>query len=669
MYGWELNEFDPFFNYRATQYILDNGINSYLSWNDNLSWYPNGRDISLNSQVFLHITTAISYWIFGMGSELYDFTIIFPVIIGSLTTVVIFFLVRLIGGTSAGLFASLLFSISLPILLRGMVGWFKSEPLGLLFGILSTFLFLYGLKNKNTKYSYFGISLAGILAIFSISAWGGSQFFIIPIGFFIFIIPFFKNDSSVKWKLLLFSTFLLSSSLLFERLSFNFITGSNGLLIISSTIFAFSLLFLKNKNETFKNNFLPIALVIMLVIISITIISDTIIFESTYSHRYLNSINPFLTNSDPLVDSISEHQTVSIGQSFLLHTILMIFSGIGIWLIFEKNIIDEKSSKFIIFAMIFAIAGVYISSTFARLEIFASISLIIFSSIALSILVKHVIKKKNNENKKFIFLPLFIIGIFALLLSPFFILDINPVYVMASAPPTILNGGTMFNIATNDWKSTLEWINQNTDKNAVIASWWDYGYWIQTLGERATISDNSTLSTKIIQNIAKILLDNPESAWNTLNEMEVDYFVIFVTAERLPNEYNGDRLYFLGGGGDESKKNWFIKIAEKNTYEFLYADGFSGNENFWNNTTLGQMIPYSLLGYGDPKTNQDYLEYVPGTIGIYKKEIKFSENDPFNLVYASPSFYNEQSGPVLGVFVYQINKEYLSNNLDLNISP
>ena len=44
-FGFELNEFDPFFNYRATQYIVDNGIGEYFEWNDGLSWYPHGRDI------------------------------------------------------------------------------------------------------------------------------------------------------------------------------------------------------------------------------------------------------------------------------------------------------------------------------------------------------------------------------------------------------------------------------------------------------------------------------------------------------------------------------------------------------------------------------------------------------------------------------------------------
>ncbi|MDF2423567.1 MAG: hypothetical protein OPY09_05085, partial [Nitrosopumilus sp.] len=57
-FGFELNEFDPFFNYRATQYIVDNGIPAYFEWNDDLSWYPHGRDVSSNSQIMLHLTAA-----------------------------------------------------------------------------------------------------------------------------------------------------------------------------------------------------------------------------------------------------------------------------------------------------------------------------------------------------------------------------------------------------------------------------------------------------------------------------------------------------------------------------------------------------------------------------------------------------------------------------------
>ena len=117
-YGFELNEFDPFFNFRATEYIVENGLSEYFEWRDDKSWYPDGRDISASSQVMLHFTAAITYQIFGGNSSLYDYTILFPAVIGSLTIVVIFVLVRLFGGTIAGLIASLLFAVSFPILLR-----------------------------------------------------------------------------------------------------------------------------------------------------------------------------------------------------------------------------------------------------------------------------------------------------------------------------------------------------------------------------------------------------------------------------------------------------------------------------------------------------------------------------------------------------------------------
>ena len=45
-YGFELNEFDPFFNYRATKFIIDNGLDAYFNWHDDMSWHPYGRDVS-----------------------------------------------------------------------------------------------------------------------------------------------------------------------------------------------------------------------------------------------------------------------------------------------------------------------------------------------------------------------------------------------------------------------------------------------------------------------------------------------------------------------------------------------------------------------------------------------------------------------------------------------
>ena len=46
-YGYELMEFDPFFNFRATEYIVENGFIEYFQWHDTKSWYlPEGVDIT-----------------------------------------------------------------------------------------------------------------------------------------------------------------------------------------------------------------------------------------------------------------------------------------------------------------------------------------------------------------------------------------------------------------------------------------------------------------------------------------------------------------------------------------------------------------------------------------------------------------------------------------------
>jgi dolichyl-diphosphooligosaccharide--protein glycosyltransferase len=76
---------------------------------------------------------------------------------------------------------------------------------------------------------------------------------------------------------------------------------------------------------------------------------------------------------------------------------------------------------------------------------------------------------------------------------------------------------------------------------------------------------------------------------------------------------------------------------------------------------LGKTFPFSLAGYVNPNNiQQQSATYVPGMIGIYQKDIKFpSDGDgPLKLVYASPGFTEEKNGPVIGIFIYEVNKDY-----------
>jgi len=668
-YGWELNEFDPFFNYRATQYIVDNGINAYFQWDDNLSWYPHGRDVSQTSQVVLHMTAAITYWIFGGGMHLYDFTILFPVIFGSLSVIVIFALVRVIGGTTAGLFSALFFSVSLPLILRGSIGWFKSEPLGLFLGLLGIYFLLSGINSKNKKIAIAKLIAAGITVPLSISAWGGDQFFIIPIGVFFLTLPFVRSDHKfIIWAIPLFTATVFLVSLNFERLSSSFIYGLGGISLIIPTIFIIICIFIQNKsneNKKTRNGLLFLAFILISFAL-IFIISTMTNFLPLPSYRYLNAINPFMTTSNPLTDSVAEHATTTIQQSFFFHSILMIFAGLGIWLILKNQ--QVKNSGFIkndmiLFLLIFGLIGIYISSSFTRLQVFASLSLIILSSIGLSVLVKEIFN--NTTSKKFknsIIKLSFFAGIIILLVIPISFPSNSNWIAAAKAPPTILNGGSLYPIATNDWLESMEWIKNNTPKDAVIASWWDYGYWISTLGERASINDNSTLNDSIIKNIAKMFISSPKDAWQMLTDMKADYVLVFVAGERLLVDDNSQQpLYILQGGGDESKKQWFIKIAEGSQAQYLESDGISGTDYFWNDTMLGKMFPFTPLGYVNFQTNEQSATYQPGFVPIYVKDIKYpsDSNGPLQLVHTSPSFNAEKGKAMLGVFIYKVNKDFV----------
>jgi dolichyl-diphosphooligosaccharide--protein glycosyltransferase len=315
----------------------------------------------------------------------------------------------------------------------------------------------------------------------------------------------------------------------------------------------------------------------------------------------------------------------------------------------------------IAFALILGIVGVYVSSAFVRLEVFASISIIILSSIGLSILTKEIFQILiENKIKKNIIKFSYLFVIILLLVMPLIIPENGNWTTVTKAPPVILNGGSTYDIATDDWKESLNWIKVNTPEDSVVAAWWDYGYWISTMSDRATLTDNATLDSKKIQKIAKTLVNSPDKAWNTLQEMGADYVVVFVAGQRIDTE-NGESLYILNGGGDESKKQWFMRIAGEPVEKYLHQDGISGTDYFWDNTLLGKLFPFSPIVYVDPRSSELQSEtYVPGFTPIYVKNIKYPPNGegPFRFVYASPSFVNEDN-ILLGIFVYEINDNYI----------
>ena len=704
-FGSELFEFDPFFNYRATDFILNNGTQEYFNWIDEKSWHPYGRNISETSQVTLHMTAAILYQLFGFGTSLYNFTILFPLVIGSLTSIVVFAFVRVLGGTTSGLFAALIFSISMPIFSRGLIGWFKSEPLGLFFGFIAAYLFVSGIKNNKGKISIVKLIFAGCFLSLGLSAWGGILFFLVAIGLFIFSIPFIKNEKNFMiFAIPIFSFSFFIFSLLFERTS-SLTLGYGGIAILLPTIFVVVSEIIKKFSNPSKHVRNCSIFLISIFASGVGIFSLGVIGLPTF--RYLNAVNPFLTSQDPLTDSVAEHMTVQLSLSFTFLSIFMVFAVIGIWVLFSKKSSFLKNDMRS-FALISSLIGIYISSAFVRLELFASYAIIILAAIGLSLLLKQVLQQDGKTITKFAFVTVVLI----LFIVPVILPENRSWTSWADFPPTILNGGSQYSdFSSSDWIDATNWLKENTPKDSIIASWWDYGYWITTLSDRTTLVDNATLIDWQIKKVAFSLIGPPDQSWKILNSsydvdisdalgddlilsfggslseaenceqvfkkeayefgliettcnpvakgLDADYILIYIAGEKF--WYNENMmLHTLEGGGDESKKVWYTRIANQQVSKFIQNDGITPTDYFMQNSTLGKLIPFSIVKFVEPNTGRTFDEYQNGFIAVYAKNIKYldPENDPFYLVYASPSFYSEIPGPMSTVLIYKINPDY-----------
>ena len=107
-WGLQLSEFDPHIHYRVTKHMVDNGFFAWTTWTDTMSWYPNGLDIPKVVYPGLAGTAALFYQIANalnlapgpiLSSTVYhpltadpvfNFCVIFPVIMAVLTVLVIY---------------------------------------------------------------------------------------------------------------------------------------------------------------------------------------------------------------------------------------------------------------------------------------------------------------------------------------------------------------------------------------------------------------------------------------------------------------------------------------------------------------------------------------------------------------------------------------------------
>jgi len=101
---------------------------------------------------------------------------------------------------------------------------------------------------------------------------------------------------------------------------------------------------------------------------------------------------------------------------------------------------------------------------------------------------------------------------------------------------------------SQQWQITGNWVRENTPKEAVFAHWWDYGYWVQTGFERATVTDGGNAKLSLNHFMGRSFLTGQ-------NEIEaLEFFKAHdVTHALIISDEIGKYAAFSSIGSDE---NW-----------------------------------------------------------------------------------------------------------------
>lgn len=68
------------------------------------------------------------------------------------------------------------------------------------------------------------------------------------------------------------------------------------------------------------------------------------------------------------------------------------------------------------------------------------------------------------------------------------------------------------------WNDALTWLNEKTDENAAVLTWWDYGHWITSISKRSVLIDNLQADPFQIQDVARFFVNKTteEDAYETV---------------------------------------------------------------------------------------------------------------------------------------------------------
>jgi len=213
------------------------------------------------------------------------------------------------------------------------------------------------------------------------------------------------------------------------------------------------------------------------------------------------------------ISATSPLNGVNFLSSFVYFGGLLIFLVYCVWLYFNDDI-KVSNGLIILSSWLFIILMAGRSSI--RL-LFVVTPLVCFMAGYSIIRLFEYVRKSKDEILKVVLFIVICLVIIGLAISSFnFIKSINQ-QAKYTGPS-----------ANYQWQNAMSWVRDNTAENSIFTSWWDYGYFVQYLGERPTITDGGHACGFWDHLIGRYLLTTPkpETALSFMKSHNVSYLLI-----------------------------------------------------------------------------------------------------------------------------------------------
>lgn len=172
-----IHEFDPYFNYRTTKYLTEEGFYSFHNWFDDRAWYPLGRIIGGTIYPGLMVTSALFYHVlnwFNMTMDIRNICVFLAPLFSSFTTIVTYLLTKELKDSGAGLVAACLISIVPGYISRSVAGSYDNEGIAIFCMLLTYWLWIRSVKTGSVLWA----SACALAYFYMVSSWGGYVFLI-----------------------------------------------------------------------------------------------------------------------------------------------------------------------------------------------------------------------------------------------------------------------------------------------------------------------------------------------------------------------------------------------------------------------------------------------------------------------------------------------------------